>query len=194
MKEYVGTFRHEGELPNELEEAGRAVIRAAIEVHDLIGAGLLESVYEEALCHELHLNGIPFQRQAGIVIPYKGIEIRGQRLDLLVQPGVVVELKSVETILPAHERQVVSYLRSTGFKLGYLINFNVPVLKEGIKRFVNTRPKPGRPESWLARQYSRNFALFAVLALVAIRQDCWKDWTYYGDTEGDCASRGGDEL
>ena len=136
MKDYVGQFGHSG-LPADLEQAATGVIGGAIEVHRHLGPGLLESVYEAALVHELQLRRITVKRQVPVTVEYKGLKIHGQRLDLLVEPGLVVELKAIEAVLPVHGRQVVSYLRSTGCRLGLLINFNVPILRDGIKRFVN---------------------------------------------------------
>ena len=135
MKEYVGNV--DNLLPVELENAGKKIIGAAIEVHRHLGPGLLESIYERALVHELGLQDMTVWQQHPITIDYKGVEIAGQRLDLLVDPGIIVELKSIESISTVHERQVVSYLKSTGYRLGYLINFNTSLLKNGIKRFVN---------------------------------------------------------
>ncbi|MEP6662032.1 MAG: GxxExxY protein [Verrucomicrobiota bacterium] len=120
-----------------LNPISEAVIGAAIEVHRAIGSGLLESAYEECLCHELTLRQIPFQRQYPLPICYKGVQLDcGYRLDLLVSDQIVVELKSVEQLLPIHEAQLLTYLRLSKCKLGLLINFNVPLLKDGIIRRV----------------------------------------------------------
>jgi len=124
-------------VPNEVEEAGRQVIGAAIEVHRHLGPGLLESIYEHALVHELVLRGLTVKQQVPITVVYKDLEIPGQRLDLMVEPGIVVELKAIDELSNVHERQVVSYLRTTGCRLGYLINFNSSVLKDGLRRIVN---------------------------------------------------------
>jgi GxxExxY protein len=110
------------------------IIGAAIEVHKCLGPGLLESIYEEALCHELELRGIPFKRQVDVDVMYKGHVIKGQRLDLLVGDQVVVELKSVAILPQIVTAQVLSYLRATGLKRGLLLNFGVPRLVAGIKR------------------------------------------------------------
>jgi GxxExxY protein len=111
---------------------------AAIEVHRELGPGLLESSYEAAYAHELTLRGIPFVRQKPVAIIYKGIEIEcGYRLDILADERVVVELKSVETILPIHEAQLLTYLKLSGLCVGLLMNFNTRVMKDGIRRFVN---------------------------------------------------------
>jgi len=114
----------------------RQVIGAAIEVHRALGPGFLESVYEEALCVELGLRRIPFARQVAVGVAYKGTAVGESRLDLLVGGRLIVELKAAESLLPIHSAQVLSYLRATGNQLALLINFNVPVLKGGIKRIV----------------------------------------------------------
>ena len=121
---------------DEIDEAAFQLIGAAIEVHKVLGPGYLEAVYEEALCHELTFRSIPFQRQVPFSIAYKDKEIGEGRLDLLVMPDIVVELKAVEQLNPVHAAQVISYLKATRHRLGILINFNVPVLKDGIKRII----------------------------------------------------------
>lgn len=119
------------------ETLGHEVIGAAIEVHRMLGPGLLESAYEECLCRELVLRGVPFDRQKELPVVYKDVKLEcGYRMDLLVGGLVVVELKAVEAIAPVHEAIVLTYMRLSGKNLGLLINFNVPVLKEGIRRFV----------------------------------------------------------
>ncbi len=123
-------------LPDDLETLVRNVIGAAIEVHRHLGPGFLENIYEQALCYELSTRGITFERQKEIVVPYKNIAISGQRLDIVVEGQVIVELKTVEQLLPLHEAQILSYLKSTGMKVGLLMNFNVKQLKTGIKRMV----------------------------------------------------------
>ncbi len=113
------------------------VIGAAIEVHELLGTGLLESAYEECLAHELHLRKIAFERQKPLPVEYKGVRLEcGYRLDLIVESRLVLELKAVERILPIHQAQVLTYLRLTGIKYGLLMNFHVPVLKEGLRRLA----------------------------------------------------------
>ena len=119
-----------------LDDLAHAVIGAAIEVHQTLGPGFLEAVYEEALCVELKLRGIPYGRQVSIAVQYKGRAVGEGRLDLLVRDSLVVELKAVETLLPIHAAQVMSYLRATGCHLGLLLNFNVPALRHGIRRIV----------------------------------------------------------
>jgi len=114
-----------------------AIIGAAIEVHRALGPGLLESAYEECLCRELTLRRIRFERQRPLPVEYKGLRLDcGYRLDLLVADMVVVEIKAVESLLPIHEAQLLTYLKLGGWKIGLLINFNVPVLKRGIRRRV----------------------------------------------------------
>jgi GxxExxY protein len=120
------------------DKLAREVIGAAIEVHRALGPGLLESVYEAALVVELTERRIPFVRQAHTELKYKGQPVGEGRLDLLVDEVLVVELKSVEALMPVHVAQVLSYLRASGCRLGLLINFNVDVLKNGIKRVVLT--------------------------------------------------------
>jgi GxxExxY protein len=120
----------------ELDRLARLVIGAAIEVHRQLGPGLLEGVYEKALCIEFDLREIPFRRQSGVGITYKGRPVGKGKLDLLVGERLIVELKAVERLAPIHSAQMISYLRMTKRNLGLLINFNVPMLKEGIKRVV----------------------------------------------------------
>ena len=122
----------------ELNELTGQIIGAAIDVHKALGPGLLESAYEECLCRELALRGIRYERQRPLAVTYKGVALDcGYRLDLLVQDCVVVEVKAIEALLPIHEAQLLTYLRLGGWKIGLLINFNVPVLKNGIKRLAN---------------------------------------------------------
>lgn len=114
-----------------------SIIGAAIEVHRTLGPGLLESVYEECLCRELELRSIAFERQKELPIKYKEISLTcGYRLDIVVEDRVILELKACEKIEPIHEAQILTYLKLTGLKTGLVINFNVPVLKDGIKRLV----------------------------------------------------------
>lgn len=129
-------LRIESNLSEEIEESIQKVIGAAIEVHRNLGPGFLESIYERALCYELQLQGIPFEKQVEILVPYKDTTIPGQRLDLVIDKPLILELKAVEEILPIHEAQILSYLKSTGLKVGLIINFKVKQLKSGIKRIV----------------------------------------------------------
>ena len=116
------------------DELSENVIAAAIEVHRHLGPGLLESIYEEALAHELELRKIRFERQKDVEVTYKGRVIKGQRLDLLVEGRLVVEIKSVKRMEDVFVAQVLSYLKSTGLKTGLLLNFGQGKLVEGVKR------------------------------------------------------------
>jgi GxxExxY protein len=119
-------------------EIGTLVLNAAIEVHRELGPGLLESVYEAVLARELSLRGLAVERQVPVPIVYKDLRFdEGFRADLIVAGKVLVELKSLERVSPAHKKQVQTYLRLTGRKLGYLLNFGEAVLKDGITRCVN---------------------------------------------------------
>lgn len=119
------------------ERIAHEVIGAAIEVHRLLGPGFLEKIYERALTHELELRGLGVQRQHEILVPYKDILIPGQQLDLLVAGRVIVVLKAVDQFHPIHHAQLLSYLKATGLRLGLLLNFNVKMMKEGIKRLAH---------------------------------------------------------
>lgn len=113
------------------------IIGAAVEVHRYLGPGLLESTYEECLCQELLLRDIPYQRQVPLRLHYKGVDIEDKHhVDLLVAERVILELKTVEGLLPVHDAQLLSYLRLGRWPIGLLINFHVPVLAEGIRRKV----------------------------------------------------------
>jgi GxxExxY protein len=114
------------------EELTECVIGAAIEVHRALGPGLLESAYEECLCHELHLRGIAFQRQVPLPVQYKGVNLDcGYRLDLIVEDVLILEIKCLEHVLPVHEAQLLTYLKMTAKRVGLILNFNVPVLTRG---------------------------------------------------------------
>jgi len=114
------------------------VIAAAIEVHKILGPGLLESTYEECLCRELGLRKISFERQKTLPIEYKGLTLDcGYRIDIIVESRLILELKACEVLLPIHQAQLLTYLKLTGQKVGLVINFNVPILKQGIKRISN---------------------------------------------------------
>jgi GxxExxY protein len=114
------------------------VIGAAIEVHRFLGPGLLESVYESALCEELSLRSVGYQRQLGIPLRYKGRRLDCDlKLDLLVEGSLIVEVKALEKVLPIHKAQLLTYLRLQGIAVGLLLNFNVEVLRDGIRRILN---------------------------------------------------------
>lgn len=117
-------------------ELTRKIVGAAIAVHDALGPGLLESAYERCLCRELSLRGIEHRRQVELPVVYKGERLDvGYRLDILVEELVVVELKTVDAILPVHEAQVLTYLKLSGLKTALILNFNVPLMVDGVKRY-----------------------------------------------------------
>ena len=119
------------------EQLTEKIIGAAIEVHRVIGPGMLESVYEKALCYEFTLRGLRFGQQVAVPLSYKGVNLEcGYRLDIVVENTVILELKSISHVLPVHEAQLLSYMKFTNKPVGFLINFNVPVLKNGIVRRV----------------------------------------------------------
>ena len=119
-------------------EIGKIIVDSAIEIHRNLGPGLLESVYEVILAYELEKKGLSVQRQVAIPIEYHGIKFdEGFRADIVVENKVIVELKSVENIHPAHKKQVLTYLKITGMKLGYLLNFGEALMKDGISRIIN---------------------------------------------------------
>lgn len=118
-----------------INELTHETIGAAIEVHRHLGPGLFESSYRECLCEELRLRGVSFRKECLVPLQYKGIRLEfGYRVDLLIEELIVVELKATERLMPVHEAQLLTYLRIGGWKAGLLINFNVPVLKDGIRR------------------------------------------------------------
>jgi GxxExxY protein len=120
-----------------MKELTENIIGAAIEVHKTIGPGLLESAYEQCLDHEMRLRGLNFDRQVPLPVFYKGLKLDcGYRLDFLVKKAVVLELKAIDALQPIHEAQVLTYLKLGGWTVGLLINFNVPVLVNGVKRVV----------------------------------------------------------
>ena len=124
-------------IPPEVERIGKAVLDAAFKVHTALGPGLLESVYETTLAYEVRKGGLLVDTQISIPIVYDNIKLEsGLRLDMLVEKCVIVELKSVEKMNPVYEAQLMTYLRLSNVRLGFLINFNVPHLKDGIKRMV----------------------------------------------------------
>ncbi|HEX8463605.1 MAG TPA: GxxExxY protein [Abditibacterium sp.] len=113
------------------------VIDAAMDVHREIGPGLLESAYEECLCYELTERGIKFRRQVELPVRYKSVNLNcGYRLDIVIEDLIILELKAVASLEPIHTAQILTYLRLSGLSLGFLLNFNVPLLKDGVKRLV----------------------------------------------------------
>ncbi len=124
-----------------VNDCSNDIIGACIEVHKTLGPGLLESTYEECLCRELSMRNLAFQRQVGLPVQYKGVKLDcGYRLDLIVEQSVIVELKSIESLLSIHEAQLLTYLKLSGLSIGLLVNFNETLLKNGLKRLVNKFP------------------------------------------------------
>lgn len=120
------------------EELAKQIFLASLEVHKIMGPGLLESVYEMCLLKELHLRNISAESQVGIPLQFKGFDLSKEyKIDILVEKELIIELKSVDTILPVHQAQLISYLKLADKRMGFLINFNVPIIKNGFKRFVN---------------------------------------------------------
>jgi GxxExxY protein len=127
-------------LSERTEEIGKIIVNAAFKVHKQLGPGLLERVYEVCLAHEITKIGLDVKRQVDIPIVYDGIEFsEGLRLDLLIEDSIIIEIKAVEQINPVWEAQIISQLKLLNKDLGYLINFNVPLIKSGIRRFINTK-------------------------------------------------------
>ena len=120
----------------EVRDLSYQVIGAAMEVHRVLGAGFLESVYGDALAIELDQRDIIFQKEVEVSVNYKGKKVGTGRMDFVIGNTLIIELKAVESLRPVHEAQVISYLKMTGYPLGLLINFNVPLLKEGIRRLI----------------------------------------------------------
>jgi len=122
-------------------EIAKVIVDAAFKIHTTLGPGLLESVYEAALVYELEKRGLKVARQVAIPVAYEGVHLEiGFRADLIVEDKVIVEIKSIEAIAPVHEKQLLTYLRLTGKRLGLLINFNEALIKTGIRRIVNHLP------------------------------------------------------
>lgn len=121
-----------------IDALGEKVVGCLIEIHRHLGPGLLESAYEVALCHELKLTGLPFAHQVDIPVFYKGVNLQSNlRIDILVEDTIIVELKAVAQLLPVHQAQILSYLKMARKPLGYLANFHVPLMKNGIQRVAN---------------------------------------------------------
>lgn len=141
----TASLMNKGDLPRAIEELSHRVIGCAIEVHKELGPGLLEKLYEDALIYELRDAGLVVAKQVEIVLPYKATKLRGQRLDLLVENQLVIELKAVSLVTDLHKAQLLSYLRAAGLPLGLLLNFNVTMLKNGLTRILNERAIPASP-------------------------------------------------
>lgn len=121
----------------EVDEVARQIVDSAFQVHKKLGPGLLESVYERCLCHELTKRNLVYESQKNLPIAYDDLKIEsGLRLDLLVTDSIIVELKEIESLLPIHEAQLLTYLKLSSKRLGFLINFNVPLIKDGIRRIA----------------------------------------------------------
>jgi GxxExxY protein len=124
-------------ISNQEERIAKAIVASAYAVHSTLGPGLLENIYEVCFCHELEKQGFSYRRQVNVPIEYDGIRFdEGLRLDVLVADRVICELKAVETMKPVHLAQILTQLKLTGKRLGFLINFNVPVIKRGIRRVI----------------------------------------------------------
>jgi GxxExxY protein len=131
--------RESAEAQHAFDDGSEDIIGACIEVHRHLGPGLLESVYQECLCHELSLRGLRFERERPLPIEYKGVGLScGYRLDLVVDARILVELKAVDRLMPIHRAQVITYLRLAKLHTGLLINFNVPALRFGLRRLTVT--------------------------------------------------------
>jgi GxxExxY protein len=151
-----------------LNELTEQIIGAAIEVHRQTGPGLMESVYEECLCYELSQLGLRFQRQVHLPVSYKGIQLDcGFKMDLLVEDSVVLELKTVDQLLPVHFAQLLTYLKLSGKRVGLLINFNEPVLTKGLKRLVNHFREPSGPTVTSAPAAFSDFAFLTLRLCVS---------------------------
>ena len=137
--------RRDAEAPREDGVTGE-IISACIQIHRHLGPGLLESAYEECLCYELSRRELAFRRQVNLPVEYESIRLDcGYRMDLVVEEIVIVELKTVESLLPIHEAQLLTYLKLSKIQIGLLINLNVPILKNGVKRLVNSYSPSASP-------------------------------------------------
>lgn len=125
------------QLPPELDILSERIISAAMDVHRALGPGYFESIYEQAMVVELELRKIPFVRQGVVSLTYKGVRIGEQRLDFIFADAIILELKAVEVLSNVHQAQVISYLKASGLKLGLLLNFNVSLLRHGLRRLVH---------------------------------------------------------
>ena len=138
-EDHEGHKDHEGrfDIPAEVEAIGRELVDAAVKVHRVLGPGLLESAYEQCLAHELSMRGIGVRRQVVLPIEFEGLRLdAGYRLDMVLAGTVVVEVKAIEALSRLHEAQLLTYLRLSGLRLGYLLNFNAVQLRHGLRRFV----------------------------------------------------------
>ena len=138
-------------IPDELNRLSNEVIGAAISVHRHLGPGYVEAAYRESLSAELSLRGIPFQREVGLEVFFKGMKVCTHRLDFLIDERLVVEIKAVETLLQVHRAQVLAYLKAGAFPLGLLINFHVSKLVDGVRRLIWR--SPDEYADWVARKW-----------------------------------------
>ena len=137
MSELTTEDTEHAEMMKNLNQLTEAIIGAAMEVHRTLGPGLLESTYEMCLCRELSIRGISFERQVPIAVEYKGVKLDcGYRADIVVDGMILVEIKAIDSLLRIHDAQLLSYLKLGGWKIGLLINFNVEMLKNGLRRRV----------------------------------------------------------
>ena len=144
-------MEQEGRKTGRFGDCSQTVIGACIEVHRHLGPGLLESAYEQCLCHELSLLGVSYERQRSLPLRYKGIELDpGYRLDLVVGEQVLVEIKAVAQLLPVHEAQVITYLKLSGLPTGLLVNFHTTTIKHGLRRLTNKQILPAFPPRAIA--------------------------------------------
>jgi GxxExxY protein len=128
-------------IPKEVDDIAKIVVDAAFQVHIGLGPGLLESVYEQCLAHELELRGLKPRRQVEIPVQYKGFRApAGFKADMVIEPGILLEIKSVEVLLPVHRAQIMTYLKLSGIPLGFLMNFNVSAFRDGVKRIILRPP------------------------------------------------------
>lgn len=136
-EDHEGREGHKGRLDPAVEAVGSQIVDAAIKVHRILGPGLLESAYESCLAHELGLRGVAVRRQVGLPVEFEGLRLdTGYRLDMVVDDAVIVEIKSVEALSRLHEAQILTYLRLSGLRLGYLLNFNAVQMRHGLRRFI----------------------------------------------------------
>jgi GxxExxY protein len=128
---------YRGSLPDRIEDIAREIVDSSFRVHSALGPGLLESVYETCMHHDLRRRGLSVEKQVPVAITFDTLRIdAGLRIDLLVEKSIVVEIKSVERMIPVYQAQILSYLKLANLKLGFIVNFNVPKIREGIRRYA----------------------------------------------------------
>jgi GxxExxY protein len=139
-KEHEGSQEHEGRkgISRDLERSARIIVDAGLQVHRALGPGLIESVYEHCFAYELERRGLSVRRQVPLPVTYAGVTLdAAHRLDIVVENSIVIEIKAVEALTRLHEAQLLTYLRLSNMRLGFLMNFNVPLFKNGLKRLVH---------------------------------------------------------